>query len=77
MKTITDDPDGFFESGGWTFLDPESDEEEGGADDEEESEDDAYEVVSSLSVSHHQPLVFIFNHFFKIINCCMSIADRC
>lgn len=27
MKTITDDPEGFFESGGWTFLDPESDEE--------------------------------------------------
>lgn len=45
MKTITDDPDGFFESGGWTFLDPESDEEEGAAEDEEESEDDAYEVV--------------------------------
>jgi hypothetical protein len=21
MKTITDDPEGFFESGGWTFLD--------------------------------------------------------
>ena len=25
MKTITDDPDGFFDSGGWSFLDPESD----------------------------------------------------
>lgn len=24
MKTITDDPDGFFDNGGWTFLDPES-----------------------------------------------------
>nr|AAB80936.1 probable transcriptional regulator dre4 [Drosophila melanogaster] len=24
MKTITDDPEGFFEQGGWTFLDPES-----------------------------------------------------
>lgn len=42
MKTITDDPDGFFENGGWTFLDPESDEEEG-VDDDEEEEDDAYE----------------------------------
>ena len=30
MKTITDDPEGFFESGGWSFLDPES-----GSDDEE------------------------------------------
>ena len=25
MKTILDDPEGFFESGGWSFLDPESD----------------------------------------------------
>lgn len=43
MKTITDDPEGFFESGGWTFLDPESDAEEA-ADDEEEEEDEAYQV---------------------------------
>lgn len=50
MKTITDDPDGFFESGGWTFLDPESDEEEGAAEDEEESEDDAYEVCQNIMV---------------------------
>ena len=25
MKTICDDPEGFFESGGWSFLDPDSD----------------------------------------------------
>lgn len=41
MKTITDDPEGFFEQGGWTFLDPES-----GSEDEKESaeseEDEAY-----------------------------------
>lgn len=43
MKTITDDPEGFFESGGWTFLDPESDEEEA-VDDDDEEEDDAYEA---------------------------------
>lgn len=43
MKTITDDPEGFFESGGWTFLDPESDAEEA-ADDEEEEEDEPYQV---------------------------------
>ncbi|XP_008559300.1 FACT complex subunit spt16 isoform X2 [Microplitis demolitor] len=43
MKTITDDPEGFFESGGWTFLDPESDEENEEVDDEEEEDDDAYE----------------------------------
>ena len=24
MKTIVDDPEGFFESGGWNFLDPDS-----------------------------------------------------
>lgn len=42
MKTITDDPDGFFESGGWTFLDPESDGEENHESAESE-EDDAYE----------------------------------
>lgn len=35
MKTITDDPDGFFESGGWTFLDPESDADDDDDDDEE------------------------------------------
>lgn len=44
MKTITDDPEGFFESGGWTFLDPESDAENEDVEDEEEEEDDAYEV---------------------------------
>lgn len=45
MKTITDDPEGFFDSGGWTFLDPESDaENEEDVEDEEEEEDDAYEV---------------------------------
>ena len=35
MKTITDDPEGFFESGGWSFLDPDS-----GSDVEEEEEDE-------------------------------------
>ncbi len=23
MKTITDDPEGFFDNGGWNFLDPD------------------------------------------------------
>lgn len=41
MKTITDDPEGFFESGGWTFLDPESDAEDA-ADEESEEEDEVY-----------------------------------
>lgn len=43
MKTITDDPDGFFESGGWTFLDPESDEENQAAEEDSEAEDEVYE----------------------------------
>ncbi|XP_034175937.1 SPT16 homolog, facilitates chromatin remodeling subunit dre4 isoform X2 [Osmia lignaria lignaria] len=43
MKTITDDPEGFFDNGGWTFLDPESDAENEDLEDEEEEEDDAYE----------------------------------
>lgn len=47
MKTITDDSEGFFESGGWTFLDPESDEEEN-VDDEEDEEDEAFEVVTQI-----------------------------
>ena len=25
MKTINDDPEGFFDQGGWSFLDPDSD----------------------------------------------------
>ncbi len=45
MKTITDDPKGFFENGGWTFLDPESDGENGGAGSEESEEDDVSVVV--------------------------------
>ncbi|KAK6637444.1 splicing associated factor Dre4 [Polyplax serrata] len=39
MKTITDDPEGFFDNGGWTFLDPESDPEDPVEDEEEEEED--------------------------------------
>ncbi|XP_050517919.1 FACT complex subunit spt16 isoform X2 [Diabrotica virgifera virgifera] len=42
MKTITDDPEGFFDSGGWTFLDPESDEEQA-KEEESEEEDEAYQ----------------------------------
>merc|ERR1712156_140100 len=35
MKTIIDDPEGFFESGGWSFLDPNSGSEAEGDEDEE------------------------------------------
>lgn len=41
MKTITDDPQNFFETGGWTFLDPESGSDEEGEDGESE-EDEQY-----------------------------------
>ncbi|XP_032592333.1 FACT complex subunit spt16 isoform X2 [Drosophila grimshawi] len=48
MKTITDDPEGFFEQGGWTFLDPES-----GSEDDNESaeseEDEAYNPTDAES----------------------------
>ncbi|CAH0557604.1 unnamed protein product [Brassicogethes aeneus] len=50
MKTITDDPEGFFESGGWTFLDPESDVEEA-AQDEESEDDEAFDPSDLESVS--------------------------
>ncbi|XP_050666094.1 FACT complex subunit spt16 isoform X2 [Leptidea sinapis] len=49
MKTITDDIEGFFENGGWSFLDPESDEENAAQDDESEEEDDAYEPTDAES----------------------------
>lgn len=38
MKTIVDDPEGFFDSGGWNFLDPESDGESEDDDDSDEDE---------------------------------------
>lgn len=47
MKTIVDDPVGFFaDNGGWTFLDPESDGEEHHEDSDDE-EDDAYEPTDA------------------------------
>lgn len=51
MKTITDDPEGFFESGGWTFLDPESDNEQEAQEEETEDEDDTFEPSDVESVS--------------------------
>ncbi|KAF0990150.1 hypothetical protein HZS_5194, partial [Henneguya salminicola] len=42
MKTILDDPEEFFSTGGWTFLDPDSDENEahsGGVEEEEQDEE--------------------------------------
>ena len=45
MKTIVDDPEGFFESGGWSFLDPESDGE--GDDDDDSDEDETFNVSGS------------------------------
>uniref|UniRef100_A0A915IGG8 FACT complex subunit n=1 Tax=Romanomermis culicivorax TaxID=13658 RepID=A0A915IGG8_ROMCU len=46
MKTILDDPEGFFENGGWNFLNTESDDEgEGGgagADSDSDEDDEAF-----------------------------------
>lgn len=47
MKTITDDPEGFFDNGGWSFLDPDSEGEEGEDEDDEDEEDDAYQPSGS------------------------------
>lgn len=44
MKTIVEDPEGFFEQGGWTFLDPGSDEEADQHGEDSSNEDEAYEV---------------------------------
>ncbi|ODM94648.1 FACT complex subunit spt16 [Orchesella cincta] len=44
MKTITDDPEGFFENGGWDFLRPESDSEDEKDDEEGDEEDETFEV---------------------------------
>lgn len=41
MKTITDDPNGFFDQGGWKFLDPQSG-DEAEDDDDEDEEDEQY-----------------------------------
>lgn len=47
MKTITDDPVGFIDNGGWTFLDPESDGEAAHNEDSDDEEDDAYEPTDA------------------------------
>lgn len=47
MKTITDDPVGFIETGGWTFLEPDSEGEDAANDETEDEEDDAYEPTDS------------------------------
>src|SRR5579883_1821196 len=50
MKTIVDDPEGFFDSGGWNFLEPESDDEAKDVEsDISDEEDDAYEPTESES----------------------------
>ena len=47
MKTIVDDPEGFFDQGGWSFLDPDSDAENGEDDDDDDEEDDQYTPTES------------------------------
>jgi nucleosome binding factor SPN SPT16 subunit len=46
MKTIIDDPEGFFDSGGWSFLDPDSD-EENQEDDDDSADDEQYKPSGS------------------------------
>jgi len=47
MKTITDDPEGFFESGGWSFLEPDDDENQ--EQEESDEDDDQYQPDSAES----------------------------
>ncbi|KAK7590876.1 hypothetical protein V9T40_002489 [Parthenolecanium corni] len=49
MKTIVDDPDGFFEQGGWTFLGPASDDEAEHHEEDSSNEDEAYEPTTEES----------------------------
>jgi len=52
MKTIIDDPEGFFESGGWSFLDPNSGSEAEGDEDEDlDSEDEEFKMSEDENVS--------------------------
>jgi FACT complex subunit spt16, putative len=46
MRTITDDPEGFFDQGGWSFLDADSDQDQSDAEDEED-DDDQYNPTES------------------------------
>ena len=46
MKTIIDDPEDFFDNGGWSFLDANSGDEAEG-DEEEDEEDDVYNPSDS------------------------------
>ncbi|KAF6032508.1 dre4 [Bugula neritina] len=48
MKTIIDDPNGFFDQGGWNFLEPDSD---AGSDGEDEDEDENFNPSESGSGS--------------------------
>ncbi|KAH9426311.1 FACT complex subunit SPT16 [Dermatophagoides pteronyssinus] len=46
MKTITDDPEDFFDNGGWSFLDA-NDSDEGEGDEELDEEDEVYDPSAS------------------------------
>jgi nucleosome binding factor SPN SPT16 subunit len=54
MKTITDDPEGFFESGGWSFLDPESGSDD---DDDEDEEDEEFKMTDDSGTEEVRKLV--------------------
>ena len=47
MKTITDDPEGFFEDGGWNFLDGDGGDEAEMDDDDDDSEDQEFQMSGS------------------------------
>ena len=60
MKTIIDDPEGFFESGGWSFLDPNSGSEDEKDEDEDlDSEDEEFKVNICFHAVDDKPVLFI------------------
>ncbi len=50
LKSIVEDPDAFFENGGWSFLD-----QEGGSEDEDAEEEDEADPEFQVSTSAAYP----------------------
>ncbi len=51
MKTILDDPEGFFEEGGWNFLDSNNSDNDEGEDEEDSEDDEEFQVSESEAAS--------------------------
>jgi hypothetical protein len=67
MKTILDDPEGFFENGGWSFLDTNSDNEDQNGEGETSDEDEVYEVGNRNLHSCRMFLYYFYSTYRRII----------